>query len=295
MASEALKSLIAAARENPYTCDKTVEQLRAETEARVDADPPPGDARFEAVTANGVPAEWIEAPGAAHDKVFYFIHGGGYYRGSVASSRLSAVELSAATGARTLSVDYRLAPEHPFPAAIDDVCAGYRWLLDQGVHAGRIVVGGISTGGGLAAALVLALRDCAEPLPAGVVPMSPWMDLTQSGASYVSKADEDPTISREYLDRMAGYYLNGADAKNPLASPMFADLSGLPPMLIQVGTAETLLDDSIEFARRAQAAGGSVHLEQWDGLIHGWHSFPQLPEAREAIARIGAFFHEVVG
>ena len=294
MASEALAALIAAKRAKPYRDDQSVEELRAETEARIAANPMPEGATATAVEGNGVSMEWIQMPAADPSRVFYFIHGGGYYRGTVATSRSPAAELSRACGMRTLSVDYRLAPENPFPAAVDDVIAGYHWLTDQGIEPSSIVVGGISAGGGLTAALLLALRDAGEPLPAAGVPLSPWMDLTQSGDSYRTRAAEDPIISKAYLDRMARYYLVDADPHNPMASPLFGDLSGLPPLLIQVGTAETLLDDSVAFARRAQDAGVDVTLEQWDGLVHGWHGFPQLSETQEAIAKIGEFCRRVL-
>jgi acetyl esterase/lipase len=189
------------------------------------------------------------------------------------------------------SVDYRLAPEHPFPAAVDDAHTAYRWLLDQGIAANRIAVGGISAGGGLTLALLLKLKQDGAPLPAAAIPMSAWTDLTQSGDTMVSKAAIDPSISKAYLDRMAGYYLAGVDPKTPLASPLYGALEGLPPLLIQVGTAETLLDDSRRFAERARAASVDVTYEAWDDMIHGWHGNSDvLPEALDAIVAIGAFF-----
>ncbi len=294
MPSPELIALIAAKRANPYTPEATVEEQRLETEARIAANPVPEGTTIEAVTANGVPAEWIDAPGAETDKVVYFIHGGGYYRGTVASSRSPAAELSKACGMRCLSIDYRLAPEAPFPAAVDDVLAGYRWLREQGFSSDRIAVAGISAGGGLTAALMLALKAAGEELPACGVPLSPWMDMTQSGQSYVSQADQDPSISKIYLDRWSDTYLNGADPKTPLASPLFGDLAGLPPLLIQVGSAETLLDDSVAFAREAGAAGVDVTLEIWSDLIHGWHGSPQLPETQNAMQNIAGFIHDTM-
>lgn len=293
MASDALEALIATKRASPYRDGQTVQELRAET--LVDVDPIPLEARMEAVTGNGVPMEWLWMPGASEERVFYFIHGGGYYRGTVATNRSTAVELSRACGMRTLSVDYRLAPEHPFPAAIDDVVEGYRWLLAQGVRADDVVVGGISAGGGLTAALMLVLRDSGERLPAAGVLLSPWTDLTQSGASYRTLAEVDPMISKAYLDRMARYYLGDADPRTPRASPLYGDLKALPPLLIHVGTAETMLDDSRAFAERARAAGVDVRLEEWEGLVHGWHGYPELPESHEAMAAIGGFCREFLG
>ena len=295
MASQALLDLIAAKRASPYSDEQTVEELRSETEARIEANPVPDGTQVEAVSANGVPAEWINAPGSSRDRAIYFIHGGGYYRGTVASSRSPAAEMSAACGAQCLSIDYRLAPEHPFPAAIDDVYSGYQWLLEQGFSPQQVVVSGISAGGGLTGALLLKLKQLGEPMPAGAVPLSPWMDLTQSGRSYLTQAEADPSINKAYLDRMAAYYLAGHDPKDELASPMFGDLAGLPPLLIQVGSAETLLDDSVEFGREAGAAEVDVTVEIWAELIHGWHGSPQLPETADAMGRIAAFFNRVTG
>jgi len=289
MASAVLESIIAAKRANPYSAKKTVAELRAESAGR--AEPMPDGATQSAVDANGVSAEWVEAPGAASDRVFLFIHGGGYYRGSIAATRATAARISAATGARVLSTSYRLAPEHPFPAAIDDVHCAYRWLMSENVDPAKLMVGGISAGGGLTLALLLKLKDAGDLLPAGAIPMSAWTDMTQSANTMHSKADEDPSISKPYLDRMSGYYLNGADPKTPLASPLFGDLSGLPPLLVQVGTAETLLDDSRLFAERATSAGVDVDYQPWDDMIHGWHgSAGTLPEAQAAIDSIGTFY-----
>ncbi len=290
MASAALEKLIAAKRANPYRPEKPVDALRAEADARAD-EPLPKGASHEQVDANGVAAEWVNGTGATRDRTFLFIHGGGYYRGSPASSRATAARISAATGARVLSTSYRLAPEHAFPAAIDDVFTAYRWMLSADVDPAKSMVGGISAGGGLTLALLLKLKDSGDPLPAGAVPMSAWTDMTQTAGTYRTKADADPMIGKPYLDRMSGYYLNGADPKTPLASPLFGDLAGLPPLLVQVGTAETLLDDSRIFAERATEAGVDVTYEPWEDMIHGWHgSAAVLPEAQGAIDSIGTFF-----
>lgn len=289
MVSAVLESIIAAKRANPYSPEKSVAELRAESDGR--AEPLPDGAIQSAVDANGVSAEWIEAPGVASDRMFLFIHGGGYYRGSITATRATAARISAATGARVLSTSYRLAPEHPFPAAIDDVHCAYRWLMSENIDPAKLMVGGISAGGGLTLALLLKLKDAGDPLPAGAVPMSAWTDMTQSAETMQTKADEDPSISKPYLDRMSGYYLNGADPKTPLASPLFGNLTGLPPLLVQVGTAETLLDDSRLFAEQATAAGVDVNYEPWEDMIHGWHgSAGTLPEAQAAIESIGAFY-----
>ena len=291
MASPALDAIIAAKRANPFTPEKSVEQLRREYSATISVEGIPKGTIITEVDAGGETAEWTRAPGASTDRVFLFIHGGGYIRGAVPANRATAVLISSATGATTLSVGYRLAPEHPFPAAVDDVHGAYRWLLAQNVDPKRVVVGGISAGGGLTLSLLLKLRDLGDPMCAAAVPMSAWTDLTQSGQSFIANDDSDPSLSKTYLDAMATYYLNGADPRTPLASPLYGELGGLPPLLIQVGTAEVLLDDSRLFAERAKAAGTEVTYEPWQDMIHGWHGFANvLPEARDAIDSIGRFF-----
>lgn len=296
MASPQLQDVINARRANPYTPDKTVEQLRAESNKKGSAIPLYEGTQIEAVSAGGVPSEWISAPGSDQGRVFLFIHGGGYYRGSVAATRSTVSNISAATGMRGLSIEYRLAPEHPFPAAVDDAHAAYRWLLKQGQDPAQVVVGGISAGGGLTLALLLAIRDAGEPLPGGAVPICAWTDLAQTGESFVTKAAADPSISKPYLDRWAVAYLNGADPKTPLASPLYADLHGLPPLLVQVGTAETMLNDSTAFAKRALDAGVDVILEEWEDMVHGWHgSAHVLPEGQQAIDRIAEWITEKLG
>jgi len=293
MASAALGEIVAAIRSNPYTPDKSVELLRQETAAK--AGTPPAGAQWELVDAGGVPSEWIRMPSSRSNRVFLFIHGGGYYRGSSQATRSVAAWIAGATAATVLSINYRLAPENPFPAAIDDTCASYRWLLSAGVAAEQIVVGGVSAGGGLTLALLLALKEGGEPLPAGAVPMSAWTDLAQTGESFSANAAVDPSISKEYLDRFAALYLDGADPQTPLASPVHGDLGGFPPLLMQVGTVETMFDDSRVFAAKARAAGVDVTLEEWPEMFHGWQgSASRLPEAREAVARIGEFYRRVV-
>ncbi len=291
MASPALDAIIAAKRANPFTPEKSVEQLRLEYSATISVEAMPKGTTITEVDAGGETAEWTRAPGASADHVFLFIHGGGYIRGTVPANRATAALISAATGATTLSVGYRLAPEHPFPAAVDDVHGAYRWVLAQDVDPKRVVVGGISAGGGLTLSLLLKLKDLGDPLPAAAVPMSAWTDLTQSGQSFIANDSSDPSLSKTYLDAMAAYYLNGADPRTPLASPLYGELGDLPPLLIQVGSAEVLLDDSRLFAERAKAAGTEVTYEPWQDMIHGWHGFANvLPEAREAIDSIGRFF-----
>lgn len=243
------------------------------------------------VDAGGVSAEWSVAAGVDEAKVVLYVHGGGYVMGSAGSHRDVTGRLSKAAGARVLSLNYRLAPEHPFPAPVDDAVAAYRWLLAQGISPGNIAVAGDSAGGGLAIATLLALRDAGEPLPAAGVGISPWVDMEGTGESMTTRAAVDPVVQKEGLLGMAKLYLGDADPKNPLAAPLHADLAGLPPLLLQVGDAETLLDDSTRLAEKARAAGVDVTLKVWDEMPHVWHLFaPILPEGRQAIDEIGSFF-----
>jgi acetyl esterase/lipase len=247
-------------------------------------------ARAETVDAGGVAAEWTATPSADPSRVILYIHGGGYVSGSIASHRSMVSHLGLAAGARTLALGYRLAPEAPFPAACDDVLAGYRFLLDSGIAPGSIVIAGDSAGGGLTMATMLALRAGAGPLPAGGFVISPWVDLENAGATMASKAAIDPMISKPYLDEIAALYLHGAAPRDWRASPLFADLRGLPPLLIQVGTAETLLADATRLAAAAAEADLHVTLSTWPDMIHVWHLFhPRLSDARAAIAEAGAW------
>lgn len=243
------------------------------------------------VDAGGVSAEWSVAAGVDEAKVVLYVHGGGYVMGSAGSHRDMTGRLSKAAGARVLSLNYRLAPEHPFPAPVDDAVTAYRWLLAQGISPGNIAVAGDSAGGGLAIATLLSLRDAGEPLPAAGIGISPWVDMEGTGESMTTRAAVDPVVQKEGLLGMAKLYLGDADPKSPLAAPLHADLGGLPPLLLQVGDAETLLDDSTRLAEKARAAGVDVTLKVWDEMPHVWHLFaPILPEGRQAIDEIGSFF-----
>ena len=250
----------------------------------------PDDVLVREVSAGGVPAHWLAAPGADADRVLLFLHGGGYELGSLRSDGELAARLGRASGMRVLLPEYRLAPERPFPAAIDDVLAAWRWLrADQGLSARSIAVAGDSAGGGLAVALLVAARDAGEAMPAAAVLMSPTVDLTSSGASMTERVDQDPISTPAMLRQFAADYLAGADPRTPLASPLFASLSGLPPLLVQVGTADLLLSDSERLARTAAEAGVDVSLEIGEGLPHVYQIMLGTPEAAEATDHIGAF------
>jgi len=245
------------------------------------------------VSAGGVDAEWLSGPGARADYVVLYLHGGGYVLGSVNSHRDMIARLSSAATARALALNYRLAPEHPFPAAVDDAVSAYRFVLAQGITPGHIAIAGDSAGGGLTAATLLAIRDQKLPLPAAGVLLSPWVDLEGIGESMNGGISDDPMVSKDLIAAMAPAYLNGASPRTPLAAPLYADLRGLPPLLIQVGRRERLLDDSTRLAQRARRAGVDTTLEVWPGMIHVWQIFAsELEEGREAVERIGEYLRK---
>jgi epsilon-lactone hydrolase len=295
MASAQLKGLVSAMRAQPMVLNASVAEMRASMASMVGATPLPAGVTREPRDVNGVPAEWVTMPGAAADRVILYFHGGGYVLGSIATHRELAARLSAATGARVLVIDYRLGPEHRFPAAVEDAVKAYRWLLDAGYAPNRIAFAGDSAGGGLTVAALLAARDAKLPLPATGVCISPWVDMEGTGASMTTKSAEDPMVQKAPLLLLAGHYLGSADPRSPLASPLYADLRGLPPLLIQVGGAETLLDDSTRIAEKLRAAKVDVELEIWPEMIHVWHAFALLPEAGEAIERIGQHLKKRLG
>ncbi|MGE0851232.1 MAG: alpha/beta hydrolase [Hyphomicrobiaceae bacterium] len=248
------------------------------------------DIVFNAARIGGVETEWSAAPGSDGARVLIFFHGGGYCSGSIRSHRSMASEAGRAAGIRALAVGYRLAPEHPYPAALQDAMAVYDALLADGVPARHVAVGGDSAGGNLTLALMLSLRDAGKPLPACGWMVSPWTDLAMAGATLASKASVDPIISKPYLQELADAYLAGTDPKLPLVSPLNADLTGLPPLLVQVGSAETLLDDAIRIAARAAADDVRVTLEVWPHMIHAWHLWgARLASGRAALTSAGAF------
>ena len=270
---------------------KSPQELRASMAAAFSAFPSADDVKCEPVNAGGVKAEWITANNAASDRVIMYLHGGGYVMGSIDTHRELVARLSKAAQARGLALDYRLAPENLFPAAVDDSVAAYRWLLAQGYKPGRIVIAGDSAGGGLTVATLLALRDLGVSAPAAGVCISPWVDFEAAGESMTSRAAQDPLVSREMILNIAKMYVGeNGNLRDPLAAPINAHLNNLPPLLIQVGDAETLLDDSTRLAARAKQADVDVTLQIWDEMPHVWHlAAPILPEGQEAIDKIGKF------
>lgn len=251
--------------------------------------PFPEGVRQEPVAAGGVPGFWFRPPGEPGEGAMLYLHGGGYVMGSVATHRSLIARLALATGLPVLALDYRLAPEHPLPAAIDDVRAAYRWLRDRGIAAARIVFAGDSAGGGLVLGSLVALRDAGEPMPAAAVALSPLADLELTGDSARAGID-DPMVGVDDTRLMAAAYLGGGtSARDPRASPIHAAFKGFPPLLIEVGTREILLDDARRVAERAGQAGVPVELFVGEGLTHVWQLHPHLPEAAESVARIARF------
>ena len=255
-------------------------------------DPIAPDIQFKHQMVGTIEAEWSLAPGSDSTKTLLFFHGGGYCSGSIKSHRRMVAETGRAARVRTLALGYRLAPENPFPAALDDALAAFAFLITQGVPAASIAIGGDSAGGGLTLATMIRLRDAGRPLPGCAWLVSPWVDLEMTGASMDEKAAVDPLIHRDYLEELAGAYLGETSAREPLVSPLHAELAGLPPILIQVGSAETLLDDAARIARGLGAAEVATNLEIWPHMIHAWPLWAaRLASGREAIASAGAFIN----
>ena len=290
MSAQELESLMQMLRSGGPDLAAPPPQARENFEAMLAGIPIAEDVTFEQATIGGVPARWSVTPGAPSDRVLLYLHGGGYMIGSTNGYRPLFSALARAMGARGLAIDYRLAPENPFPAAVDDALAAYRALLRQGIAPHGIAIAGDSAGGGLTLATLISARDAGLPMPAAAVLLSPWTDLACTGGSMSSKAAEDPSLNRDGLLGLAATYLNGASPLAPLSSPFYADLTGLPPLLIQVGSAEVLLDDATRLAAKAGEADVAVQLEVWPRMPHVWHVFAfTLSEGRDAIASAGAF------
>lgn len=269
----------------------TVQERRARMEETAGAIPAPEGVIVEPDTVGGRPAEWLRPEGSERGSVLLYLHGGGYCIGSLDTHRNLMGRLALATGSSVCGVDYRLAPEHPFPAAIDDAVAAFDDIVSRGHDPDDVAIGGDSAGGGLTVATLLAVRDRGGPLPAAGVCISPWADLTQSSPTYESCAALDPMCTKDGLDEYAAHYLGDVPATDPRPSPAFADLSGLPPLMIEVGDAEVLLDDARTLASRAEDSGVDVTLTVWPEMVHVFQAFPPelLPESAESIAVIAAF------
>jgi acetyl esterase/lipase len=272
-----------------------VARERADVESMAAMFKPLRPIQCDPVVANDVPAEWIVPEGPQMARAILFLHGGSFNSGSIASHRTLAGNVAIASKGRALLIDYRLAPEHPFPAAVEDAVAAYEWLLGQGCAPRQIVVAGDSAGGTLTLALLIHLRDHNRPLPAAAVCLSPAPDLTFSGESWVFNSKKDLMLDERKERRAIEIYLRGADPRAPLASPYFGDLRGLPPLLIQIGSHELLLSDATRVAEKAKEAGVDVTLEVWPEMQHEWQFAAKvLPEGKRAISNIGAFVEAVL-
>jgi epsilon-lactone hydrolase len=270
--------------------------LRREWEAAARLEVLPTGSRFSRVEVGALSCEWMEMPRVARDRVFLLLHGGGYNAGSPRTHRKLAAHLSRAAHMRVLTPDYRLAPEHPFPAAVKDALTAYGWLLKQGISAKNIVVGGDSAGGGLAMSMLLALREAGAEMPLAAVLMSPWADLTTSMPSYRSNRKYDACVTLEDLRQAALWYAGERDPADPMLSPVFADLSGLPPMLIHAAADEVMVDDARALAERAGRAGVEATLKVYDGVWHAFHGAGmEIPESRQAIDEIGTYLRVLKG
>lgn len=298
MSAQQLEAVIADIQQcfGAWGPDTPMDQMRRDWDDLFARTPAQIGARRESIEAGGVPAERISAPNAAADRAVLYLHGGGYVFGSPRSHRDLAEYLSRAAQAQVFVLDYRLAPEHPFPAAVEDATAAYRWLLSQGFKPERIAISGDSAGGGLTFATLLSIKSADLPMPACATPLSPWVDLECSGETMISKDAEDPIVHKPLTAQLATLYVTDGNLRQPLASPLYGDLSGLPPLLIQVGSRETLLDDAVRITARAKAQGVDVELEVAEGQIHVWQIFAsRLDEGVEAIDRLGAFIRRHTG
>jgi len=275
---------------DPPTGELDVEKSRLETEALA--------ARFKTkiefsrnpISLNNVPGEWVVPSGKLNNCVILYLHGGSYNAGSIRSHRSLAANIANTAKARALLIDYRLAPEHQFPAAVEDSVIAYQWLLENGHEPNHIVIAGDSAGGGLVLSLLVSLRESKIQLPSAAVCLSPWVDLTCTGESWRTNSPNDLMLDPGEILKSAELYLGGSDPRTPLASPLFADLRGLPPILIQVGSDEFLLSDATSLAENARAAEVEVTLEVWDRMQHEWHFADNfIPEARRALEQIGEF------
>ncbi len=262
--------------------------------------PIPDDIKIEKIDINGIPAEWQIVPGAEESKVLLYIHGGGWVLGSPNTSRLLTIEMAKATKMRVLSIDYRLAPEHPFPAALEDCVAVYKWLLSNDIKPKNIIISGDSAGGNLTLTTLIKLRDDGIPLPAGAIPISPVTDfsftddISRLDDLYIKNGETDPVLADIGIYLCYYAYTAGANSRDPLISPLFGDLKGLPPILIQASSCEMLYDETRRFFERAKEAGVDVELQTWDDMKHVFQGEQALPEAKEAIEKIGQFTQKIL-
>lgn len=291
-----IEKLMQTLRERGLPDGLSLDERRARMEDIGTRFPAPQRASINPVKIAERPAEWVCDPDTDDGRVMLYVHGGGYVQGSLASHRNLVFEIARSMKGKVLNLDYRLAPEHPFPAAVEDTVNAWAELLEMGIDPKKASFGGDSAGGGLVIAALVSARDKGLPMPSCACCISPWTDLVGTGRTMDTKALEDPMVNRAALEFFSDFYADKEDKTHPLISPLFADLAGLPPLLIQVGTAETLLDDSRRLATRARYAGVDVSYAEWEGMPHIWHIFaPLLEKSRKAIIELGEFVERKTG
>jgi monoterpene epsilon-lactone hydrolase len=291
-----IEKLMQTLRERGLPDGLSLDERRARMEDIGTRFPAPQRASINPVKIAERPAEWVCDPDTDNGRVMLYVHGGGYVQGSLASHRNLVFEIARSMKGKVLNLDYRLAPEHPFPAAVEDTVNAWAELLEIGIDPKKASFGGDSAGGGLVIAALVSARDKGLPMPSCACCISPWTDLVGSGRTMDTKALEDPMVNRAALKFFSDFYADKEDKSHPLISPLFANLAGLPPLLIQVGTAETLLDDSRRLATRARYAGVDVSYAEWEGMPHIWHIFaPLLEKSRKAIIELGEFVERKTG
>jgi monoterpene epsilon-lactone hydrolase len=291
-----IEKLMQTLRERGLPDGLSLDERRARMEDIGTRFPAPQSASINPVKIAERPAEWVCDPDTDDGRVMLYVHGGGYVQGSLASHRNLVFEIARSMKGKVLNLDYRLAPEHPFPAAVEDTVNAWAELLEMGIDPKKASFGGDSAGGGLVIAALVSARDKGLPMPSCACCISPWTDLVGSGRTMDTKALEDPMVNRAALKFFSDFYADKEDKSHPLISPLFANLAGLPPLLIQVGTAETLLDDSRRLATRARYAGVDVSYAEWEGMPHIWHIFaPLLEKSRKAIIELGEFVERKTG
>ncbi|MCG3215439.1 MAG: alpha/beta hydrolase [Candidatus Heimdallarchaeota archaeon] len=272
-----------------------VKKKRENLEKRVSMFKMPRKVKVEHIDVDGIPAEWLYPHNSEKNRVILYLHGGYYTSGSPKTHRSLAARIGKTSNSPVLLIDYRLAPENPFPAALEDSISAYNWITKQkGIKTNKLMIAGDSAGGGLVLATLIKLRDEKNALPAAAICLSPWTDLALTGDSIKTKADEELMLTEIEVRQAAQFYLKEAESKNPLASPLYADLNGLPPLLIQTGTAEILLDDSTRFVDKAKTSGVKVTFDLCPEMFHAFQMFGNLiPESKKALKKIGMFVQEI--